>query len=291
MLTTLAISRFGWRSAFAIGGLLSLAMVPVAAWRLPESLDFLLARQPAGALKRVNILLAGLRQPPTSALPSGSPTQSRATARLASQLALLVTPTTALAWCVFFSTIAGFYFIVSWTPRLLVAAGLSTTQGLAGGVLLNLGGIAGCGLYAGATSRVDARRLLFFVLIATAILVCAFGLGVSDLSVALGTALLVGTMANAAMAGLYAVGPTLNPAAVRATGMGTAIGIGRAGAILAPVVSGALLDRGWTPTNLYLLFAVPFAVAAIAVRGMQSLRLASTSGTLTQVADSGASSD
>src|SRR5713101_4610206 len=103
---------------------------------------------------------------------------------------------------------------------------------------------------ASATSRVDARRLLLLVLLATALLVGAFGLVFSDLTMALWTALLLGTMANAAMAGLYAVGPTLYPTAVRATGMGSAIGIGRLGAILAPVASGALLDRGWTPGNL-----------------------------------------
>jgi benzoate transport len=269
LLTTLAIHRFGWRSAFAIGGSLSLAMVPIAGWRLPESLDFLLARRPAAALRRVNALLAALKQPPAVALPDPAATEPRQ--RFASLLSLLITPTTVLAWCVFFCTMAGFYFIVSWTPRLLIAAGLSTTQGLTGGVLLNLGGIAGCGLYAWATSRVDARRLLFLVLLATALLVGAFGLVFSDLTMALWTALLLGTMSNAAMAGLYAVGPTLYPTAVRATGMGSAIGIGRLGAILAPVASGALLDRGWTPGNLCMLFIVPFALAALALRGMRPI--------------------
>ena len=47
MLTAFAVERFGWRSAFAIGGLLSLLLVPVA-WRcLPESLEFLMTRRPA----------------------------------------------------------------------------------------------------------------------------------------------------------------------------------------------------------------------------------------------------
>jgi MFS family permease len=47
--------------------------------------------------------------------------------------------------------------------------------------------------------------------------------------------------------------------------MGSAIGIGRLGAILAPLASGALLDHGWEPAQLYFLFAAPFAIAAIAV--------------------------
>jgi benzoate transport len=269
ILTTLAVDRFGWRSAFAIGGALSLALVPVAWARLPESLDFLLTRRPPSALSRVNELLVAIRQTPVLALPENPAELAGTTRRLRASLALLITRTTVLAWGVFFCTMAGFYFIVSWTPRLLTAAGLSAKQGLTGGVLLNLGGIAGCGLYAFAAARVNAQLLLTISLVATALLIGVFGHSMSNLTAALSTALLLGTIANSAMAGLYAVGPALYPTAVRATGMGSAIGIGRFGAILAPIVSGALLDGGWTPARLYVLFVVPYGVAALAMMGIR----------------------
>jgi benzoate transport len=267
ILTTLAVDRFGWRSAFAIGGALTLALLPVAWYRLPESLDFLLTRRPPFALERVNALLAAIRQAPVLALPEVA-LQRAGMQRVRSSLALLITRTTVLAWCVFFCTMAGFYFIVSWTPRLLTAAGLSAKQGLTGGILLNLGGIAGCGLYALAASRVNARLLLTLSLLATALLIGAFGRSMDHFAAALAAGLLLGTIANAAMAGLYAVGPTLYPTAVRATGMGSAIGIGRFGAILAPIVSGALLDAGWTPARLYVLFVIPYLIAALAMLGI-----------------------
>jgi hypothetical protein len=85
------------------------------------------------------------------------------------------------------------------------------------------------------------------------------------LDIALWAALLLGIIANAAMAGLYAVGPPLYPTAIRTTGMGWAIGIGRFGAILAPLASGALLDRGWLPAQLYFFFGAPIVVAALAL--------------------------
>src|SRR5205807_1953763 len=76
-LTALAIPRFGWRSAFAIGGVMTLALL-VVAWRvLPESLDFLLARRPPGALGRLNELLVRMRLPKLGVLP-GSPASSGA---------------------------------------------------------------------------------------------------------------------------------------------------------------------------------------------------------------------
>ena len=264
-LTALAIPRFGWRSAFAIGGVMTLALL-VVAWRaLPESLDFLLARRPPGALGRLNELLVRMRLPELGVLP-GTPASSGARpAETRAPLRWLLTPTTFLVWVTFFCTMAAFYFFVSWTPRLLNAAGLSATAGLTAGVLLNLGGIVGCGGFAVAAARADARRLLIGSLIASALLIAAFGAVVHRLELALWTALLLGVLSNAAMAGLYAVGPPLYPTAVRATGMGCAIGIGRLGAILAPLASGALLDRGWEARQLYGLFSGPFAIAAMAM--------------------------
>lgn len=270
-LTALAVQRFGWRSAFAIGGLLSLLLVPVAWRRLPESLDFLLTRRPPSALRRVNDLLLAMHRETVNILPDSPPGELAPARALA--LRALVTRTTILAWLVFFFTMAGFYFVVSWTPRLLTAAGMTASSGMTGGVLLNLGGIGGCLLYAwGAwgASRANARWLLTLSLVATALLIGVFGLSISNLDAALWIALMLGMIANSAMAGLYAVGPALYPTAVRATGMGSAIGIGRVGAILAPVISGTLLDAGWTPAHLYVLFAIPYAIAALAMVGIRA---------------------
>ena len=49
------LSQYGWRSVFLFGGCATLAIVPLVLWRLPESLDFLLARRPANALERLNL--------------------------------------------------------------------------------------------------------------------------------------------------------------------------------------------------------------------------------------------
>jgi benzoate transport len=265
-LAAYAIPHYGWRSAFAIGGTLSLLLLPLGWRRLPESLEFLLTRRPSTALQRINALFHAMRRPAITVLPEPAAVASKTEhGSIRGQLALLMTTSTFLVWATFFCTMAGFYFIVSWTPRLLNAAGLSASQGMTGGVLLNLGGIAGCGLFAFAAVRADTRRLLLGALVASAVLIAGFGLAVTRLNVALWTALLLGMVANAAMAGLYAVGPPLYPTAVRATGMGWAIGIGRFGAILAPLASGALLDHGWAPAQLYFLFSAPFAAAGVAM--------------------------
>jgi benzoate transport len=264
-LAAYAIPHYGWRAAFVIGGTLTLLMLPLAWRKLPESLEFLLTRRPPTGLRRVNAVLQAMGQPSLTDLAAPLIAKHSSQDSVGTQLRLLIRPSTLLVWIVFFCTMAGFYFILSWTPRLLNAAGLSAAQGMTAGVLLNLGGIAGCGLFALAASRADTHRLLLGALIGSALLIVVFGLAMTRLDIALWTALLLGTIANAAMAGLYAVGPPLYPTAVRTTGMGWAIGIGRFGAILAPLASGALLDRGWSPAQLYFFFSAPFVVAAVAI--------------------------
>jgi benzoate transport len=264
-LATLAIPRYGWRAAFAIGGTMSLLMLLIAWRRLPESLDFLLTRRPPGTLPRLNALLTRMGLPAVSAVPEPVASAALVAGRARVPLRLLLTPTTALVWVTFFCTMAAFYFFVLWTPRLLSEGGSSAAQGLTAGFLLNLGGIAGCGGFAIVAARFDAQRLLFGSLIAAALLIAAFGAVVHRLDLALWTALLLGILSNAAMSGLYAVGPPLYPTVVRATGMGWAVGIGRLGAILGPLAVGGLLDHGWEPAQLYFLFSAPFVVAAISL--------------------------
>src|SRR5881275_846758 len=166
----LAAYSTGYPVGATLGGALITLALLVVAWRaLPESLDFLLARRPPGALGRLNELLVRMRLPELGVLP-GSPASSGARpAETRAPLRWLLTPTTFLVWVTFFCTMAAFYFFVSWTPRLLNAAGLSATAGLTAGVLLNLGGIVGCGGFAVVAARADARRLLIGSLIASAL--------------------------------------------------------------------------------------------------------------------------
>ena len=64
--------------------------------------------------------------------------------------------------------------------------------------------------------------------------------------------------------------PVVYPAAMRSTGMGWAIGIGRVGAILAPLTAGVLLDKGWSPPHLYYAFALPLLAAMLTVLALRA---------------------
>lgn len=261
------IAHYGWRSAFVFGAIASALMFPFVLRYLPESMDFLLARRPPGALERINDLLRRMGRAPIAELPA--PAKANETERQNLIAGLFSGPmarSTLLIWSSFFLLMFSFYFVMSWTPRLLVNVGLSAQQGITGGVLLNLGGIFGGSLFAYLASRFALRRLTCIYLGMTAVFVILFGLLATALATAFVIALAIGIFLFGAMAGLYSLAPVLYPASVRTTGMGWAIGIGRIGAILSPMIAGLLVDAHWTTTSLYVAFALPLLAAVLSVR-------------------------
>lgn len=272
-IAALIIPSMGWRSVFLYGGIVTLVSVPVLLIWLPESLAFLLSRQPRGSLARVNSLLARVKLEPISQLPA---TQRSVQESLRSSVGDLFSPThlrpTLLIWIAFFMVMFGFYFVMSWTPKLLVSAGLTNQQGITGGVLLNLGGIVGASLIGLLASRFKLSRVLTGYLLINAILLAIFVQVTANLSLAFAVVLLIGVFVNGSIAGLYALTPSIYSVDQRVTGVGFGIGVGRCGAILSPLVAGRLIDSSWQPSDLYLLFAVSFVIASAAIWFLQSGR-------------------
>jgi AAHS family 4-hydroxybenzoate transporter-like MFS transporter len=71
------------------------------------------------------------------------------------------------------------------------------------------------------------------------------------------------------MIGLYTIAPALYDSASRVTGVGLAIGVGRAGAIGAPLIGGLMLQADMEVTHIYAIFSVPLLLAALAVRSIK----------------------
>lgn len=262
LLTAVLIGQFGWRSVFLAGGIATVASIPLVWWRLPESLDFLLVRRPKRALERVNALLARMRHGTLTELPAPPAAPNGVGANYRELLTSKFRRNTLVLWVAFFCILAGFYFVTSWTPTLLVEAGLSPTAGITGGTLLNLGGIFGAALLGLLAARFALRNVLIGYLVTAAVLLAVFIASISSLALAFTVAALIGVVVNGCVAGLYAITPAVYEPAVRTTGVGTGLAIGRAGAVLAPSIAGALLDNGWTAEQLYFASGAVFVVTA-----------------------------
>jgi MFS family permease len=102
-----------------------------------------------------------------------------------------------------------------------------------------------------------------------AIAMIAFGLLQSGLSLMLIFGFVIGFFIFGSMIGLYAITPNIYATEIRNTGMGWAIGIGRIGAVVGPLIAGFLLDRGWSGADCFVVFAVPLIIAMFAVLSMK----------------------
>jgi benzoate transport len=258
----LVVGNFGWRGIFLFGGLLSLAILPIVAWRLPESVAFLTSRRPTGALEKLNRLLRQVGIQEVERIPEPPP--SRAQARLLDVVRGRLGLHSAALWTAFFCVMLSFYFVLSWTPKLLVDAGLKAEQGISGGVLLNVGGIAGALVLGLLAARVGAFRIVALSMFAGAVAVAAFGFLAHGVALAMALAVVVGYLLFASLVGLYAILPSIYPAEVRNTGAGLSVGMGRIGAIVSPYVAGLLLERGWSNSSTYAVFALPLLAAGVA---------------------------
>ncbi|MDG2174619.1 MAG: MFS transporter [Gammaproteobacteria bacterium] len=259
------IADFGWRAVFLFGGICSGVMIPVVYKLLPESLDYLLGQRRPGTLEKVNKVLGRMGHQPINELPELPAAQASNESKLRQLFSANIRRSTLLFWIAIFAVLFNFYFVMSWTPRLLTAAGLSAEQGISGGVALNLGGIIGSLTLGYLAAFLNLQRLIAVFMLLAIVFTVAFSQFYTELIIALVLATGIGFMLNAAIAGLFALGPSLYPVSIRSTGMGWAIGVGRVGALISPIVAGSLLDKGWETASLYNLFAVSLLISMVSV--------------------------
>ena len=193
------------------------------------------------------------------------------------------TPVTLLLWVVFFMSLLVLYFLSNWLPTVLNDLGASVSASAAIGSMLQVGGVVGTFALGSIIDRFSFRALAL-VYFAAVFAVGAIGqLGHSVVFVtfaifAAGFCIVGGQIAaNALAAGFY-------PTSLRATGVGWALGIGRVGSIVGPLVGGALLTAKWSSASVFIAAAGAALCAAAAAFCLS--RLAGMGGTGKEVAES-----
>jgi len=263
------IPSMGWHSVFVAGAILSAIALVATFFILPESPDFLYQKQPANAQEQLRSIARRIGKQDTVTDYELPAAHSLPRVHIKDLLATQMRSTSLKIWAAFFIIMFGFYFASSWTPKLLVEVGMSERQGIWGGIALTFGGTIGALLYGLLSTKFDNLRLLMTFIVLSAITLVVFIYATSLPTVALLAAVLVGMLMNGCISGMYTITPTSYPSHLRTSGMGTGLGIGRAGAILAPTVVGALLDAGWTPQHLYTAVAVVVFLGTFVLIGLK----------------------
>lgn len=261
--------HLGWQIVFLAGGILTVMTMIIVAVGLPESLFFLLNRQPQNYLNKVSVIQKRMNLPDISAIEKMQTTMLQSKSNFASIFKKDVLSSTLLLWLAMFSMMFGFYYILTWTPKILSGSGMSNEQGISVGVLINFGAVIGTLLFGFLGARYKIKNLQVIFLILTAIFTAIFALFLKNLNLALMIGVVVGVFGVGAKAGIQVVAPMIYDATNRATGVGFAIGVGRLGSMLSPIVAGVLLDAGWTPMSLFLFASAFFIVAMFAMLTMK----------------------
>jgi len=264
------IPAFGWQSLFALGGVLALAGIVVVFGFLPESPDFLLGKRPAGALEQLNATLRKMGHPALAALPAAPATVKRGgpLETLSTLFSSRYLQPTLLLWVAFFMSLAALYFLQTWVPQLMRNQGLTDAQAYWSGTILNAGLFIGMASVGYVADRFGLRRTIATYLGLAAVVLLLF-VYLQSTNVMLAGLGVLGVL-QGGFIGLYAVGARLYPTEIRTTGIGWAMGVGRPGGAIAPWFVGQLVGAGLGMVAIFKVFALPLAIAAIAVFAIRS---------------------
>jgi MFS transporter, AAHS family, 4-hydroxybenzoate transporter len=257
-IVALLLAQWGWRMIFVLGGIFPLALVPVLVLWLPESPRFLatkkkLSPSTATLLQRLNIasvqsdaIEVAWENPISMLFGQGYALQ------------------TVLLWIIFFCSLLNLFLFAYWMPTVLNLIGVSPAQAVSMASLRELGAIFAV-LYLGlAIDRIGPERALAIHYAAGAVFIAMIALFALPYFVLCVVIFLAGMTIIGSQNGVNGACGKLYPARMRTSGIGWALGIGRLGGLVAPILGGYLLAIGLPPTRMFLVAGLFALIAAAA---------------------------
>lgn len=168
-------------------------------------------------------------------------------------------------WCAFVLYSATVYLIVVEMPALSVLRGMTPKYAVHAGALVNAGSIPGMLLFGILARWIPIRPLMAaFLIVGIPLLVAFANLPVAG-SLAPIAAFMIGALVMAGFLALYVVAIQLYPLEIRATGLGWAIGVGRLGIILGPLLGAGLRATGLSSAAAISALAIPVLATALVI--------------------------
>lgn len=225
ILSLIATTDFGadWKNVFYLGGLLPIIVIPLMIWLLPESKEYLKAKELAANTSAAE------------AAPQGSfkdlfNTENRMR--------------TFCIWVSYFFTLMVVYIMLSWLPSLFTELGFTRKDGATAQFYFMVSATIGTIILGMLTDR--WKKAYVIVLMYGGILAGLFALnGTGSLTQMYMASALVGAFVIGCQGVLYAFGGIVYPTEVRGTGVGVGSAVGRIGAMLGPAIAGQLLAAGF----------------------------------------------
>ena len=256
------IPVYGWKIMFYIG-VIPLLLVPFIIKFLPKSIVFLLSRNRTEEAERI----ASRFRIPVNLVMDFEGQQNSKEANSAGGLKALFTRgnirATIFFWVTLFLGLLMIYGLNTWLPEIMQKAGYSFDSSMAFFLTLNLSAAIGVVVGGAAADRWGYKRIIaiyyFFGAVSIALLSIKASLALVYVLVAI--------------AGAGAISPSLMmtgyvskyfPSASRATALGLAMGVGRLGAILGPIIGGYMIALQLPYIWSFYVFAICGLLALLA---------------------------
>lgn len=260
-IVTNLMQYFDWRVVFYFGTAVTIVFIPLIHFILPESVHWLARKQPEGALDSINATMKRLGHAAVDQLPSIEEAARKVSTSFLFSRAMIAT--TILVTAIYFLHVVTLYYILKWTPKVVVDMGFPAY--LAGEALTaaSLGGALGCVFFGVLSTRFSLKALTIFTFAMAWVFTAIFGRAPAELSTIKLYVGMAGFFVNAGIVGMYAILANVFPTHARASGTGFAIGIGRGGSVMSPIIAGFLLEGGLDLPGVSLIMGAGSVIAAV----------------------------
>jgi len=257
------IESYGWQSVFYTA-LAPVLLVPVIMKTMPESMPFLIKKGRDAELRRTLKKLMPdypMQEHEQFVVPAEDRATSAPVAKLFHNGRGF---STVMIWIAFFMGLFMVYALSSWLTRLMAMAGYSLGSALNFVIVYNVGAIVGAVSGGWLGDRFNIKYVLAAFYAAGAVSLTLMGYTKSTELLSL-IVFIVGASTLGTQILAYAYAGEFYPTAIRSTGLGFASGVGRLGAILAPILIGAVVSLQLPLEQNFLAIGVVGLLGMIAV--------------------------
>ncbi|MBP0627815.1 MULTISPECIES: MFS transporter [unclassified Cupriavidus] len=257
------IAGFGWQIVFFAAGV-PVILIPFILKTMPESLSFLVSRQNEKDLRAL-----AQRIDPHLRLDAGAtfrlPQQDRAAGAPVARLFQDGRGfSTVMFWIAFFTGLFMVYALSTWLTKLMAMSGYSLGSALSFVIALNVGAVVGAigGGWLADRFHIKWVLVVMYLLGGAFLYLMTFKTSTEMLYLLIGA---VGACTTGAQIVAYAYSGQFYPVSIRSTGVGMASGIGRLGAIAAPVLIGLIVSLQLPLAQNFLVIGAAGIVGALAL--------------------------
>ncbi|WP_198084103.1 MFS transporter [Variovorax sp. E3] len=268
------IEGYGWQWVFYVAGL-PVLLIPLILKTMPESLSFLVKKGDQRQLRAMAVRIAPEQVHATDAIYGGSPADKVRAAPIRSLFEEGRGLSTVMIWIAFMTGLFMVYALNSWLTKLMAMAGYSLGSALNFVIVFNVGAIVGAVGGGLLSDKFNIKHVLigFYAVGAISLTALAYTKSTELLFLAV---FIVGASTLGTQLLAYAYAGDFYSPATRSTGVGFASGVGRIGAIVAPVLIGWLVSLKLPMEQNFMAIAVAGLLGAIAVTFVNQSRADST---------------